>query len=211
MVAKDGDGFALLPSGRSFIPWGFNYDRDYKFRLIEDYWDTEWATVEQDFREMKELGANVVRVHLQFNKFMDRRDKPNQANLARLEKLIRLAEDVGLYIDVTGLGSYRAEDVPDWYKTMLEQEHWAAQTQFWEAIAKTCADRPGVFCYNLMNEPIVSDSQRPTGEWMHPLAIEGLHYVEFITSTRLAVSGRRSHLSGYDRWYRRSVNMTSVI
>ena len=81
MVTKDGDGFTLLPSGRSFIPWGFNYDRDYKFRLIEDYWDTEWATVEQDFREMKELGANVVRVHLQFNKFMDRRDKPNQANL----------------------------------------------------------------------------------------------------------------------------------
>ncbi|MCH8296379.1 hypothetical protein IH992_35310 [Candidatus Poribacteria bacterium] len=38
VVAKDGDGFVLTPSGRSFIPWGFNYDRDYKFRLIEDYW-----------------------------------------------------------------------------------------------------------------------------------------------------------------------------
>ncbi len=180
VVAKDGDGFVLTPSGRSFIPWGFNYDRDYKFRLIEDYWGAEWAAVEQDFREMKELGANVVRIHLQFTKFMDMRDKPNKANLARLEKLVRLAEDLGLYIDITGLGSYRAKDVPAWYNAMSEQDRWAAQTQFWETIAKTCAHRPGVFCYNLINEPIVSGDMRPPGEWVHPFQLEGLHYMEFI-------------------------------
>ena len=32
-------------SGRPFVPWGFNYDRDYKMRLIEEYWDKEWNTV----------------------------------------------------------------------------------------------------------------------------------------------------------------------
>ncbi len=121
-IAKDGDGFALTPSGRPFTPWGFNYDRDYRFRLIEDYWDAEWATVEQDFKEMRELGANVVRIHLQFAKFMEARDKPNEANLARLEKLVRLAEDLGLYIDITGLGSYRAKDIPAWYNAMSEQD-----------------------------------------------------------------------------------------
>src|SRR5690349_11987123 len=44
-VAAGGRGFVLTPSGKSFIPWGFNYDRDYKFRLIADYWDADWSTV----------------------------------------------------------------------------------------------------------------------------------------------------------------------
>ena len=72
-VAKDKKGFVLEPSGKKFVPWGFNYDHDAKGRLIEDYWDDEWPAVEGDFAEMKQLGANVVRVHLQFGKFMDRR------------------------------------------------------------------------------------------------------------------------------------------
>ncbi len=49
---------------------GVNYDHDSQGegRLLEDYWIDEWETVRGDFREMKELGANVVRIHLQFGK-----------------------------------------------------------------------------------------------------------------------------------------------
>src|SRR4051812_38862001 len=78
-IAVDGSRFT-----NDFTPWGFNYDRDYRFRLLEEYWEAEWPTVEQDFREMKALGANVVRIHLQFARFMDAPDRPNEANLARL-------------------------------------------------------------------------------------------------------------------------------
>src|SRR5687768_3105631 len=84
-VAPDGRGFILAPSGRPFVPWGFNYDRDYKLRLIEDYWIDEWETVEEDFREMKQLGANVVRVHLSLAKFLGAPDDPNEASLRQLE------------------------------------------------------------------------------------------------------------------------------
>jgi hypothetical protein len=45
-VAKDKKGFVLAPSGRPFVPWGFNYDHDDRGRLIEDYWESEWPTVE---------------------------------------------------------------------------------------------------------------------------------------------------------------------
>jgi hypothetical protein len=45
VVAKDKKGFAFEPSGRPFVPWGFNYDHDAKGRLIEDYWDDGWPTV----------------------------------------------------------------------------------------------------------------------------------------------------------------------
>ena len=63
-VSDDGKGF-VTESGAPFVPWGFNYDHDEQGRLIEDYWVGEWPKVEADFREMKDLGANVVRVHLQ--------------------------------------------------------------------------------------------------------------------------------------------------
>ena len=79
IVAKDSDGLYSASLRPVIFPWSFNCDRDYKFRLIEDHWNTKWAMVEQDFRERKKPGANVARVHLQFNMFMDRRDKPNQA------------------------------------------------------------------------------------------------------------------------------------
>ena len=69
-------GFALAASGARFVPWGFNYDHDENGRLLEDYWDTEWPKVDADFREMKDLGANVVRVHLQLGKFMKARPSP---------------------------------------------------------------------------------------------------------------------------------------
>ena len=91
-VRKDGGGFAIDTSGAAFVPWGFNYDRDYRYRLLEDYWDGDRSTVERDFRAMKKLGANVVRVHLQVGRFMDAADRPNLANISRLGKLVQLAE-----------------------------------------------------------------------------------------------------------------------
>ena len=74
-VSKDKKGFVLDSSRRPFVPWGFNYDHDADGRLIEDYWDEEWPTVEAHFGQMKKLGANVVRVHLQLGKFMDARTR----------------------------------------------------------------------------------------------------------------------------------------
>jgi hypothetical protein len=111
-VSKDKKGFVLDPSGRPFVPWGFNYDHDEKGRLIEDYWEGEWPKVEADFARMKKLGANVVRVHLQLGKFMNSTDKPNGKALDRLSKLVRLAESTGLYLNLTGLGCYHEKDVP---------------------------------------------------------------------------------------------------
>ncbi len=87
-VSKDKKGFVFDPSGRPFVPWGFNYDHDTEGRLIEDYWEDEWPAVEAHFAQMRKLGANVVRVHLQLSRFMDGPDKPNARALDRLGKLL---------------------------------------------------------------------------------------------------------------------------
>jgi cellulase (glycosyl hydrolase family 5) len=184
VVNKSGDGFVLASTGARFIPWGLNYQRDERFRLLEDYWNDGgpdgWAKVERDFREMKRLGANVVRIELQLGKFMDGPGKPNSNSLGRLAKLIDFAEQLGVYLDVTGLGTFRVSDVPSWYRDLGEPERWNVQAEFWSAVAKTAANRRGVFAYNVMNEPLVATEKRQAGEWTHPLEIEGLHFLEYI-------------------------------
>ena len=100
-VADDGKGFVQTESNQRFVPWGFNYDHDSNGKLIEDYWNDQWPAVESAFREMKGLGANVVRIHLQFGKFMESPTEPDQHSLDQLSRLVRLAEQTGLYLDLT--------------------------------------------------------------------------------------------------------------
>jgi hypothetical protein len=70
------------------VVWGCNYDRDDSHRLIEDFWHEDWPRLAADFREMKALDANVVRIHLQLAAFMNAPDAPKKIALARLTKLL---------------------------------------------------------------------------------------------------------------------------
>jgi len=179
-VAPSGHGFVSLPSGRAFVPWGFNYDHDEAGRLIEDYWEQEWPKVEEDFREMRDLGANVVRVHLQFGRFMEGEDAPNWRSLAQLSRLLRLAESTGLRLDLTGLGCYHKRDVPAWYDALDEPRRWAAQSRFWRAVAREGRNSRAVFCYDLMNEPVAPQATGAGREWLGP-AFGGKHFVQWIS------------------------------
>ena len=182
-VADDGKGFVLTDSGRPFVPWGFNYDHEGDGQLLEDYWDDKWPTVESAFREMKKLGANVVRIHLQFGTFMESPTEPRQHSLAQLARLVKLAEQTGLYIDLTGLGCYHKQDVPPWYDKQSEQDRWESQAVFWVAVAKTCSKSPAIFCYDLMNEPVVPGGNKKRDDWLGP-AFAGKHFVQFIALDR---------------------------
>jgi Cellulase (glycosyl hydrolase family 5) len=179
-IAVAGAKFVTSDSGSLFTPWGFNYDRDSRYRLLEEYWGSEWSKVDKDFRAMRALGANVVRIHLQYHQFMNAPNSPDQRNLARLRDLVDLAQNLGIYLEITGLCSYRPENDPLWYVNLSERDRWIAQAQFWGTIARTLADRPGIFAFNLMNEPIVSGDQLKQGAWVHTNSIQGLHYNNYI-------------------------------
>lgn len=167
-------------TGEPFCPWGFNYDRDHRGRLLEEYWDTEWPTVAADFAEMKRLGANTIRVHLQVDAFFEAPYRPNPRALDRLARLLRLAERTGLYLNLTGLGCYRRSRVPLWYEQLDEAGRWHAQTIFWTSVARVAARSPAVFCYNLMNEPFVPGTPRAQGGWLAG-EFGGFSYVQAIT------------------------------
>lgn len=178
-VSKDGRHFVLSDSGAEFRPWGFNYDHDAANRLLETYWINEWGAVAGDFAEMKQLGANTVRIHLQVSRFMKSAVETNRESLDQLSRLVALAEKTGLYLDVTGLGCYDKKDVPAWYSQLDEKERWAVQARFWEAVAAVCAHSPAVFCYDLMNEPVVTDDKQ-NRDWT-PGAFGDRYFVQRLT------------------------------
>jgi hypothetical protein len=182
-VAGDGRSFVLEPSGQPFVPWGFNYDHDEDDRLIEDYWHAEWPKVVEDFREMKALGANVVRIHLQLGRFLDGPERVREEELERYARLLALSEEIGIYLDVTGLGCYHRRNVPEWYDALPEAERWEAQARFWRAIAARSRACPAVFCYDLMNEPVVPGGDGKRSDWLGP-AFAGKHFVQFIALER---------------------------
>jgi hypothetical protein len=178
-VSDDGTHFVGSKSGKRFIVWGVNYDHNEGGQLLEDYWIEHWDDVVSDFREIKQLGCNVVRIHLQLPKTMKTATEADEENLQQIARLVKLAEQTGLYLDLTGLGCYHKQDVPAWYDELSEQDRWDVQARFWTAVAKTCKDSPAIFCYDLMNEPIIGGANPESG-WLTG-ELGGKHFVQRIT------------------------------
>jgi hypothetical protein len=97
-----------------------------------------------------------------------------------LRRMLRLAEQTGIYLDVTGLACYRTADIPKWYDDLDDAGRWKAQAAFWEAVASECAGSPAVFCYDLMNEPMAPAGKREKGNWMSGKPFGGYDFVQFI-------------------------------
>lgn len=71
---------------------------------------------------------------------------------------IRLSDD--------GRHFVRGESGAKWVAWGLpEDRRWACQAAFWEAVAKTCRQSPAVFCYDLMNEPVLPGDM-PETDWL---------------------------------------------
>ena len=164
-ISDDGKGFVLADSNAPFVPWGFNFIGEFG-RVFDEYWEDDWAGVEEDFRYMQKLDANAVRVYMQFGTYMKTAEEVDPAAIKRLQRLLDLAQDCGLRLDLVGLGCYRLKRIPPWYDKLSEADRWKAQARFWEAIAKACAGHPAVFCYDLMNEPVITRPKEGEHPWV---------------------------------------------
>ncbi len=184
-VSDDRNHFVREPDGERILFWGVNYDHDAEGNLIDEYWDTQWERVEDDFREMKALGANCVRVHLQIGTIMRTPDEADPASLERLQSLTKLAQATGLYLNITGLACYHKANIPSWYDSLTEVERWDVQARFWEAVAQVCHESSAVFCYDLMNEPILPGKEAEN-EWLTG-ELGGKYFVQRLT---LDLAGR---------------------
>ncbi len=148
-ITPDKKGFVLHPSGNHYIPWGHNYASvDIMERMANDP-----ARVEREFREMKAAGTTVARIHPEMPRILVGPDKADPHALDQLRKILKIAENSGIHLMITGLACYKIKDRMPWYDSMDEQDRWKTQAFFWETIARTCAESPAVFAYDLVNEP----------------------------------------------------------
>jgi Cellulase (glycosyl hydrolase family 5) len=178
-TSADKTNFVCEGTGQRFVPWGFNYDHNDAGLILEDYWASDWAKVTNDFRAMKNLGANVVRVTPQLFCLLKSPEQPDETNLARLGMLVRLAEANGLYLDVTGLGYYHKDEIPA-YDAMDESARWNVQARYWRAVAEVCKDSPAILCYDLMNEPVPSGDRK--GDWLAGQPMGNFYFVQRLTT-----------------------------
>ena len=178
VISPDGSHFVFKSSGKRFSPWGFNYLGEFG-TVLEEYWTEKWPAIEEDFREMKKLGANVVRIHLQLPTYLAGPADIKPDAFTRLTKLLDLAAQTGLYLDITGLGLYRIKDVPPWLDQLDEAGRWKAQAFFWEQVAKACSNHSAVFCYDLMNEPVITEPKPGEPAWLTG-EMEGFYFVQRI-------------------------------
>ena len=182
IIGSSGSSFVKESSGAEFRIKGVNYDRDWKHRLIEDYWHHEWQTIVKDFQEMKDMGINAVRIHLQINKFIPEPNKVDPKEISKLKDLLALAEEKEIYLNLTGLGCYHAKKVPKWYHNLSEDKRWNTQAFFWKQIATVCKGSDIIFCYDLMNEPVVQGGKKNSDSWLGG-ELAGKSYVQKITRT----------------------------
>jgi hypothetical protein len=148
-VAPDKKGFVLHPSGDRWVPWGHNYASvEIMQRLANDP-----ARVEREFAEMKAAGTTVARIHPEMPHLLAGPDRADPDALNQFKKLLKIAENSGIRLMITGLACYKIKDRMPWYDSMNEQDRWKAQAFYWETIAATCAESPAVFAYDLVNEP----------------------------------------------------------
>ncbi|WP_236696109.1 cellulase family glycosylhydrolase [Rhodopirellula islandica] len=164
-VSPDGHSFIQAGSEQPFVAWGVNYDHDESGRLLDEYWTEEWDKVIEDFGEIQQLGANCVRIHLQIGLWMESPEQASPSQVNQLKQLIKLAESKRLYLDITGLACYHKANIPAWLNELNEAERWAVQARFWSSVAKACAGSPAIFCYDLMNEPILP-GESPETDWL---------------------------------------------
>ncbi|MFG0265191.1 MAG: cellulase family glycosylhydrolase [Rhodopirellula sp. JB055] len=199
-VSPDGRSFVETDSQQPFVVWGVNYDHDESGRLLDEYWIKEWDKVTEDFAEIQQLGANCVRIHLQIGLWMESAEQVSQAQVTQLKRLIQLAESKRLYLDITGLACYHKANLPNWLNELDEPQRWNVQAKFWSSVANTCAGSPAIFCYDLINEPILP-GESPESEWLAG-ELDGKFFVQ-----RLALDRNgRSREEIAEAWVKRMVN-----
>jgi hypothetical protein len=162
--------YLALDDGTRWIPWGNNYvgvTGAGPNQLVEDqmYSDDGRARIAADFARLVDLAppsgaTNVIRMHVQLHTFLVDPETPDPQAFAQFARVIEAAEDAGLRVLVTGLNDFYPADNPAWLGQQTDEAaHWATQSLWWSNMALALHASPGVFGYDLMNEPYVGGSK----------------------------------------------------
>jgi hypothetical protein len=169
-------GSDLVAAGERFRVWGFNYGIGQRYPILAFFdhpTERRLQRVVADMRKARSLGTNTLRVYLELRAFMHRPHHPDRRALAALAKLLDKAEQLHVYLDLTGNLVWRAP--PTWYDALPEQARWAVQARFWRAVARTARGSTAVLVYELTSEPVIAD-----GDGWYSGEMDGYRFIQRI-------------------------------
>ncbi len=149
---------------------------------------------EADIRFMKECGATVVRLPVNYRHF-ERDDAPFQyleKGFARLDRATGWCTKYGLYV-IIDLHAVQGWQNPDWHcDNPSRQTLFWTQKQFqdrfvalWEEFARRYHNNPTIAGYNVMNEPVTNTPfGRFTGEYTSNWEIINRVYRRVVSAIR---------------------------
>jgi hypothetical protein len=154
-------GDQLYAGAAPFRAWGMNWGFE-NHNPVLAYFDNpssaNFATLERELRVARQMGANSMRIYLELGQVMASPTQPRQQTLKALQQLLQLAQSEGIYLDITGNVVWRPSRSPRWYEQMPWRARWQVQARFWRAVANVASTSPAVLCYELISEPMVSQT-----------------------------------------------------
>lgn len=184
-------GEQIVLRGTNFGGWGIMEDwfcpfvspsgeEDMYFTLVDRFgvekthelmqlYRSNWIT-EQDYKNVAELGMNVVRLPLWYRNFQSDdngtwyRDKNGNIDFSELDEAVAMCRKYGLYIiiDMHGLPGYqndydhcgKSKSMHLFDETEQGERYREVSKDLWVTIAQRYKDEPAVAMYDLMNEPL---------------------------------------------------------
>ena len=113
------------------------------------------AHLHRDFKAMRLLNATAVRLFLSLGAVLATATAPNTTALARLQRVVDIAAEEQLLVDLTGLAVMRPDTVPVWLTNASDSVLRASQRMFWHVVAVQFAGQSTILSFNLINEPNV--------------------------------------------------------
>lgn len=173
VIAEDGRSFRT-EDGKPFVPFGVNY-----FRPGTGWAPQIWKTFDEaafgkDFALMRETGVNCVRMFLTYGSFMTEKGKIDPEGLAKFDKLLEIADELGIYIHPTGPDHWEGPgalgDRANIRERYTNDEILEMTILFWKEFAMRYKGRNVIFAYDLLNEPEIpweAESIKPKwNEWL---------------------------------------------
>lgn len=156
-VHPSGWGFCERDGGPAFTPWGCNYYDPFTGwppRLWEQF---DPGRVAEHFGHIREIGGNIVRVFATVANVMASADRTSPAGIAKMVRLLDLAERAGLRVIWSGPSLW--EGAPVWWNEHATYECYArpdliaAQQVAWRGLGHAMTGHPALFAWELHNEP----------------------------------------------------------
>lgn len=156
-------GSRLYAGSKVWRAWGMNWgiaDHQPVLTYFDNPTARNHAKLDAELDIAQRLGVNAMRIPLELGQVMRSPTQARASVLTGLARLLKLARDHHIYLDITGNLVWRPKLVPAWYDRLSEQARWQVQARFWRAVASIGKSSSAVLCYELTSEPAISDQPK---------------------------------------------------